>query len=283
MALDIDAVQAFVLVADLKSFTRAAEIIDTTQSAVSLKIKRLEDTLGRRLLERTPRKVRLSAEGSTFLAAARNLLVAHQGAIGSFEHPQQRLVVGISHHIIGAELPLLLKHLKAVQPNLQIELHIGTSRDIRDAFDRGLLGGALVLGYDNRRQDGEVVFKEQFAWMAAEDFEHRPGEPLRLATQPAPCSMRAMATSLLDEAGVAWTEVFVGGGMSTIGAAVSAGLAVAALARRVAPAGLVDVGAKLGLPILPSREVILYSSASTPQVRGVLQTLASAVRSTANA
>jgi DNA-binding transcriptional LysR family regulator len=95
--------------------------------------------------------------------------------------------------------------------------------------------------------------------------------------------MRAMATSLLDEAGIAWNEVFVGGGMSTIAAAVSAGLAVAALARRVAPAGLVDVGAKLGLPPLPSREVILYSSASTPQVRGVLQTLASAVRSTANA
>ena len=62
--LDIEAVQAFVLTADLKSFTRAAEALDTTQSAVSLKIKRLEDGIGRRLLERTPRQVRLSADGS---------------------------------------------------------------------------------------------------------------------------------------------------------------------------------------------------------------------------
>jgi DNA-binding transcriptional LysR family regulator len=61
-ALDIEAVQAFVLTADLKSFTRAAEAMDTTQSAISLKIKRLEDGLGRRLLERTPRLVRLSAD-----------------------------------------------------------------------------------------------------------------------------------------------------------------------------------------------------------------------------
>ena len=45
--LDLEAVQAFVLTADLKSFTRAAEAMDSTQSAVSLKIKRLEDTLGR--------------------------------------------------------------------------------------------------------------------------------------------------------------------------------------------------------------------------------------------
>ena len=67
--LDIEAVQAFVLTADFKSFTRAAEALDTTQSAVSLKIKRLEVGLGRRLLERTPRLVRLSADGSAFLEA----------------------------------------------------------------------------------------------------------------------------------------------------------------------------------------------------------------------
>ena len=54
-SLDVEAVQAFVLAADLQSFTRAAEALDTTQSAVSLKIKRLEDQLGRRLLERTRR------------------------------------------------------------------------------------------------------------------------------------------------------------------------------------------------------------------------------------
>ena len=54
-ALDIEAVQAFVLVADLSSFTRAAQAMETTQSAVSLKSRRREDGRGRRLLERTPR------------------------------------------------------------------------------------------------------------------------------------------------------------------------------------------------------------------------------------
>ena len=72
-ALDLDAVKAFVFIADLQSFTRAAEVLDTTQSALSLKLRRLEEQLGRRLLERTPRQVRLSAEGSVFLDAARSL------------------------------------------------------------------------------------------------------------------------------------------------------------------------------------------------------------------
>src|SRR5271155_209737 len=106
-ALDIEAVQAFVLTADLKSFTRAAEAMETTQSAVSLKIKRLEADLGRRLVDRTPRLVRPAAGGNAFLSPARNLVAAHRSAIGSFAAAQRRLVVGISHHVVGAELPIL--------------------------------------------------------------------------------------------------------------------------------------------------------------------------------
>src|SRR5438105_15941870 len=97
-ALDIEAVQAFVLTADLKSFTRAAEAMDTTQSAVSLKIKRLEDELGRRLLDRTPRLVRLSADGDAFLAPARTLVAAHHCGVRCFRRERPRLRGGLSHH-----------------------------------------------------------------------------------------------------------------------------------------------------------------------------------------
>ena len=232
-ALDVEAVQAFVLVADLNSFTRAAEAMDTTQSAVSLKIKRLEDGLGRRLLERTPRMVRLSAEGSVFLGPARNLVAAHQSAVGAFAVEHRRLIVGISHHIVGTELAALLKRINGNDPGLVMELHIDASRAVLEAFDGGALDAAIVLGHDAHRRDGDRLF--EIGWMAAPDFHRLPGEPLRLATQAEPCSVRAMAVDALDAAGVPWTEVFVGGGLATIGAAISAGLAVAALARRVAP------------------------------------------------
>lgn len=57
--LEVDAVRAFVMIADLQSFTRAAEALGSTQGAVSVKLKRLEDRLGKKLIERTPRQVRL--------------------------------------------------------------------------------------------------------------------------------------------------------------------------------------------------------------------------------
>ncbi|WP_202816940.1 LysR family transcriptional regulator [Pseudomonas citronellolis] len=280
-ALDIEAVQAFVLVAELKSFTRAAEALASTQSAVSLKIKRLEDHLGRRLLERTPRLVRLSADGGVFLEAARGLVAAHRQALGAFAGGQpRRLVVGISHHIVGAELPGLLRQLTRAEPGLLLELRVDSSRETLERFDRGELDVALVLQQGPPRQDAEVVMQEPFAWMGAADFQPLPGQPLPLATQAEPCSVRRMAVDALDQAGVAWREVFVGGGLMTIGAAVSAGIAVAALGRRVAPAGCEDVGGRLGLPALPGRDVLLFSHPRDAQARGMLRTLVAAVRST---
>jgi len=279
--LDLEAVQAFVLVADLKSFTRAAEAMDTTQSAVSLKIKRLEHELGRRLVDRTPRRVALSPDGSIFLAAARDLVAAHRSAVGSFAVEQRRLKVGISHHVIGHDLPGALKRMSASDPGLIVEMHVAESRDVLSALDAGALDAGIVLRHDGKRRGGEVLFADAFGWMAAPDFGHRPGEPLRLATQSEPCSVRAMGLAALDKAGIAWTEVFVGGGIATIGAAVSAGLAVAALARRVAPPGTVDVGPRLGLPALPSRDVMLYAAAFDPAARRALRTLAASFRSAA--
>ena len=220
--LDIEAVQAFVLTADLKSFTRAAEALDTTQSAVSLKIKRLEDGLGRRLLERTPRQVRLSADGTAFLEPARELVAAHHGAISAFGTSRRRLVIGVSHHVVGADLPMLLRRMSEAEPALVLEIRVATSRDVLDAFDRGQLDAAVALQHDSRRLDGETILSESFGWMAAADFEYHPPQPLRLATQAEPCSVRRMAVGALDEAGVAWTEVFVGGGVATIGLSVSA-------------------------------------------------------------
>jgi DNA-binding transcriptional LysR family regulator len=276
--LDLEAVQAFVLAADLNSFTRAAEAMESTQSAVSLKIKRLEQGLGKRLLERTPRMVRLSADGTAFLAAARSLIAAHQSALGAFAIEHRRLSVGISHHLVGGELAGLLRRMNAADPRLVMEMHIDTSRSVLQSFDGGTLDAAIVLRHDTKRRDGEVLFEEQFGWMAAPEFLHRAGEKLRLATQAEPCSVRTMAVGALDTAGIPWTEVFVGGGVATIGAAISAGLAVAALARRVAPNGTIDCGPRLGLPALPAREVSLHSRVPDAQARRALRTLGAAFK-----
>ncbi|ABE33141.1 bacterial regulatory helix-turn-helix, lysR family protein [Paraburkholderia xenovorans LB400] len=259
--LDLDAVRAFVLVADLHSFTRAADALDTTQSAVSLKLKRLEAHLGKPLLERTPRVVRLSADGNAFLNAARELLNAHERALGSLSVERRRLALGLSEHVAGPDLPLLLGRLNAHDPGLVIELHLGTSAALLAQFDERRLDAVIIrYGADEPpRGDAQALFTEPLGWLATPAWLPRVGEPLALALLSPPCNVRDVALRTLAQAGIGWQEVFVGGGVAAVGAAVAAGLAVSPLARRVAPRGLVDVGPRLGLPLLPQSRVTLHS------------------------
>lgn len=282
-ALDLDAVRAFVLIAELQSFTRAADALDSTQSAISLKLRRLEDQLGRRLLERTPRQVRLSAEGAAFLEAARELVGAHERAVASFDVKQRRLVIGISHQLVGSDLPALLRRMNEHDPNLLIEMRVAGSREVVQAYDEGELDAALVLQPEDRRRNGTVLFAESFAWIAAVDWRPRSGQPLPLSTQGESCSIRAAAVRALDNAGIPWAEVFIGKGAAVVGAAAAIGLAIAVLARRTAPAGTIDIGETLSLPPLPTHEVVLYSALNDRRSRDALHTLATAFKSLSRA
>ena len=275
--LDLDAVQAFVSVVELGSFTRAAEAMRTTQAAVSLKLKRSK-RLGCRLVERTPRHVQLSSRGSTFLEHARKLLEAHDRALAGFAAARQRLTIGMSDHVAGPELPALIARMNAQDPQLLVEIRIASSSDLLQSFDRRELD-TVIVRLHHGRNDGEILAQEKFGWFAAPGWRHRAGEPLPVATMAEPCGVRAIATQLLDAAGVPWTEIFVGGGVAAVAAAVMAGLGVAALAPRMLPFGAVDVGPKLGLPDLPRLPVLLHTRMKEGRPRDALAALSAAFRS----
>ncbi|MDW5316995.1 LysR family transcriptional regulator [Rhizobium sp. PL01] len=275
--LDVDAVQAFVTIADLQSFTHAAQVLGTTQGAISVKLKRLEDRLGQRLIERTPRSVRLSAQGAVFLTSARDFLAAHDRAVAGLSAARRRFGLGIAAHVAGPEVPTLLARLSAHDPGLTIEVRMDHSRLLLDAFDRGELDAAIVRREDDRR-DGEVLGPEHFGWFAAPQFEHRRGEPLRLAALSPACGVRDIATRALDAVSIAWTEVFLGGTSSMVTAAVSAGLAISAFSCRLAPPGTVEVSQRFGLPPLPSTEIVMFSTLTDTKSRHALRALAAAFR-----
>ncbi len=277
-SLDLDAVEAFVRIAELGSFTRAAEAMGTVQAAMSLKLKRLEDRLGCRLIERTPRHVQLSARGAAFLEHARELLAAHDRALATFAQARQRLTIGISDHVAGPELPALIARMNQQDPQLLIEIRIGSSGDLLQSYDRRELDAVLARMHVGR-SDGELLAEEPFGWFAAPGWQRRAGEPLPLATLAEPCGVRAMAGRSLDAAGIAWAEVFVGGGVAAVAAAVMAGLGVAALAPRMLPLGAVDVGARLGLPALPRLPVLLHTRIQEGRPRDALVALSAAFRS----
>jgi DNA-binding transcriptional LysR family regulator len=230
------------------------------------------------LLERTPRHVRLSADGLAFLGMARELVSAHDRALAAFEVEPRRLAIGISHLLVGGELPALLRRMRDHDPGLLVEMRVAGTRELMQAYEQGELDALLALRPVDRRKQGRAAFVEAFSWFAAIGWERRADRPLPLATQGESCRIRAVAVRALDEAGIEWSEVFVGKGAAILGAAAAGGLAVAPLAQRAAPSGTADIGESLCLPPIPPQDVMLYTALSDRRSREALRVLTLAFR-----
>lgn len=279
-ALDIDSLRALVLVAEYRSFTRAAEALETTQAAISLRLKRLEARLGRRLLERTPRLVQLTPDGAALLTEARHVLAAHDAALAALQaKPQRPLRIGISDQAVGAQLPGLLAQLRGRLPGLRLEVRIGLSRDLSEAFEAGKIDAAILHHVGKAAPRGaELLLRDRLGWFAAPGFEWRAGEPLPLLALAAPCTVRASAIKALEAAKIRWSESFTGGGVGALTAAVAAGLGVAVLGRRARLPGMQELTKKQRLPDLPETAILLQSRVSDPVLSRALREIASAIR-----
>jgi DNA-binding transcriptional LysR family regulator len=141
-------------------------------------------------------------------------------------------------------------------------------------YDQAEVDAAWVLRPDDRRKQGKAVYAESFSWFGAVESLPVLPEPLPLATHGKVCRIRKAATRALDDADIAWEEVFVGKGAAILGAAAAAGLAIAVLAKRTAPSGTIDVSRVLALPLIPAQEVMLYCALNDRRSREVMRIMA---------
>ncbi|SDB68339.1 transcriptional regulator, LysR family [Agrobacterium fabrum] len=276
-SLDPEAVEAFLLVAELQSFTQVAGVVNTSQAAISLRLRRLEDMLGHRLVERTPRRVRLTAAGERFLEPARAYVAAGRRALDVFGQEPTRLAIGVTHHLIGADLPRILRVVSERVTSVTLHLRTAGTRTLLELYDAGELDAIVVLRHDDIRRDGEPLFQESFGWYGSADFDLRSDVPVPLVLQPEPCNLRAMALRALESADIAWREVFVGTGATAVGAAVEAGIGVGLLAQSAAPASVRQVRSR-SLPELPKLDVVMISTVTGDHANAVLRRITGAFR-----
>jgi DNA-binding transcriptional LysR family regulator len=276
--LDLESVRLFVLAADFGGLTRAAEAAGTVQPVVSQKIKALEAKLGQKLLERSPRFVRLTDAGTAFLGPARALLQAHDRAAQLGPSVPIKFSLGLSDHALGLELEPLLRRLNSALPTgATLEVRSDLSRPLRAAFDAGAFD-AVIIRREAGGTDGEVLGKDKLGWRGVETFRLPSGAAVPLATLGPSCGVRGTAVKALESAGRSWRETFVGGSCSVLLAAVRAGLGIAPMGEAVC-AGTPDVGPMLGLPKLAVSEIVLFGRSGTPLKSEVLRALSAGVRS----
>jgi DNA-binding transcriptional LysR family regulator len=275
--LDLASVRLFILAVEFGNLTRAAEVAGTVQPVVSARIKGLEAALGRRLLERTPRFVRPTPEGSAFLVKARALMAAHDEAARSEDQPVTRFALGASDHALGTGLESVIRQVRAALPSRSaMELRLGMSQPIRAAFDSGELD-AIIIRREAGGSEGEVLGADPLGWRSVDEVDPTV-DTVPLVTLGPPCGVRAAAIRQLDAANRPWREAFVGGSCAALTAAVRAGLGVAPMGA-MASGRMADAGPRFGLPPLPSSEIVLFARASSPPASAAARALEAAVRS----
>lgn len=261
--LDLTAIRAFVTVAETGGVTRAAGQLNLTQSAVSMQLKRLEESLGQSLLDRSGRGIALTAQGEQLLSYGRRMLALNDEVWARMQDDafEGEIRFGVPHDIVYPFVPGILQRFAAEFPRVRVELISSFTRQLKVDFDRGEVDVILTTeaGVD---RGGETLQMQQLKWVGAPGGAAWRQRPLRLAFENG-CIFREPVQRALDEAGIAWDMVVSSDSTRTVDATVSADLAVHAnIAGNSSPhVQLIDHGG--ALPDLPAVNINMYFAPRT--------------------
>lgn len=256
--LDMVALRSFVTVAESGGVTRAAGLLNLTQSAVSMQIRRLEDSLGLQLFCRTARRMSLSAEGEQLLTYARRMLDLNDEALARLTADvyEGELRIGVPHDIVYPQIPMILQRFAALYPRMQINLVSSFTTTLKASFGRGELDFILTTE-EGVGEGGEVLAERELIWIGAPTGMAAQKRPLRLAFEER-CRFRPLAIAALDRADIPWEMAFDGQSEHVMEATAAADLAVTVRIGGSLPPGCVPVAAEVGLPDLGSTQICLY-------------------------
>jgi DNA-binding transcriptional LysR family regulator len=215
--------RSFVAIVDTGSMLNASEQVFVTQSALSLQIKRLEELVQQQLFRREGRKLVLTAVGELMLDYARRILELHDQALasvsgGEFSGPVR---VGMVQDFADTVLSGLLAQFAELHPEAQIYARVAGTHDLRELLERGQLD--LIVGFaaaDHPRPLRVVPMD----WFGSEALLEQAVLPLAVLEKP--CRFRAAAQQALEAAGIPYRIAIETPNLSTLRAAVEAGLGV---------------------------------------------------------
>ncbi|HEY7230851.1 MAG TPA: LysR substrate-binding domain-containing protein [Pseudolabrys sp.] len=229
--MDIDLLRSFVSVVDAGGFTKASERVHRTQSTVSQQIKRLEDQLGRSLLERNGKQAILTEEGERLLSYARRILALEQEAREVVARPMTDGVVrlGIPEDFAAYRLAELLSDFVRARPTLRLDVSSGRSVAQKRALELGELDIAL---YKRNAGDGQAIasWPERLQWVTSRKHPvDLKRDPIPLAVAEQGCLYRNRLIHAIEAAGRTWHIAYTSPNLPGIQAAVSVGLGVSIL------------------------------------------------------
>lgn len=256
--LDLAALRSFVAVADHGGVTRAAGLVHLTQSAVSMQIKRLEDSLGLDLFERRNRTLVLTSAGEQLLSYARRMLDLNDEAWLRLTDVafEGEITFGVPHDIVYPVIPKVLQSFAREFPRMKVSLVSSYTRALRKSFEDGECD-VILTTEETVHEGGETLIELPLVFVGAPGGQAWKDRPLRLAFEQS-CLFRPKVLEALDHANIPWQMAVDSKSTRTVEASVSADLAVHAMLAGTAREDLMEVDHGGALPNLGAQRINLY-------------------------
>lgn len=276
--LDIDLLKTLVAIADSGSVTAAAARVARSPGAVSMQLRKLEDTIGRPLFERSRQGMELTADGERLLAFARRMVELHREALDAFRCPdlEGRVRIGTIDDFGSVRLSEVLGAFARSHPRVTVEVTMGPGTELAPKMERGELDLAVLTPGCNVpwRVTDEVLHDEPLVWVGRDGGRAHRERPLPLALSAPGCSWRRVALEALERAGIPYRVAYTSDYYEAHKAAIMADLAIAALPLSTIQPGLMRLRGE-GLPDLGTIRIALRLGAEpTPATLALAERIA---------
>lgn len=257
LLLNGELLKTFVTIVECGNLTAAANLLNRTQSAISVQIQKLEVGLGVELFGRTSRGMTLTSAGEKLLPRARSILSEVKQTSAIFSEPLTGSIrVGIPDDFDDNALERILADFAKNHPGVDVIATSGCTSCYPLAIRNNDLDVAVYSGPDNH--EGELLSTERVVWAAKKGFCVEKDAPLPLAILERSCWWRDAPIKCLSTAGMDYTIAFRSNSFTSLRAAIRAGFAVGILPASSVCENMIVLSKAQGFPALPtSRRTIL--------------------------
>jgi len=261
-ALDIELLQTLIAIADTGGFTRAAERVNRSQSAVSMQMKKLEEITGSTLFEKNGRGVALTDSGTTLLNYANRMTRLQAEALSAVQKPEMKgsVSIGIPDDYVACFLPGVLTGFAGSCPLVEVEVRCEPSDELLGALANNEIDLALITEKPESA-GGETLRREPVVWVTSKQHQAHEQDTLPLAVFQKECFLADWATEALNDIGRRHRIAYTSPSIRGIEAIVTAGLAIATLPKSVVCCDMRELTAEEGFKPLPDSIISLHRSA----------------------
>ena len=258
--LDLDLLRTLVAIAETGNFSAAGAEVGRTPSAISMQVKKIEETLGRPVFVRDSRSVSLTADGTALLAHARRMLAMNREIMARFVTPDVagEVRLGAFDDVAERFLPAMLRRFAETHPGIVVNVEVGDTNGMRRAVDTGRLDLAIISATLEGASDIEEVFRERLVWAGLKGGCAADRDPLPVSVWEEGCAWRKIGLEGLEMQGRAWRIAFESAHISGQKAAILADLAIAPLPVSALGGDIVPAVSERPLPALPQYALGLH-------------------------